>query len=820
MIYRNLATAVAVACTASAYGYAPTPMAGKPFGSGAVVGQRATIGQADCDPSASRCAPVRLNAPGGTETMDFTLGEVRPQREVTDDQMRPRPSIDWTNLKAKLELDFGIPEEQLKKYDEISQDDLLKSYEMMQLCRQFENACNQAYMQGHIRGFMHLDNGQETIPAMLADTLKKGDIKYSYYREHTHAIASGVDSGAVMAELFAKDTGTCRGTGGSMHIYDKETHFQGGWALVSEQLPYAAGAARSILLDRMLDPEAHKDDDRVSVVLIGEGGAQNGRMAECLNAAAKEKLPLLFLVIDNGRAINTFTPDVAQNMDIFTQGEHYGVPGIKVDGSNLVDTLKTGRAVMDYVRTEGPAMLQVHTYRFQGHSPADPEHERGRKAEKKWARAECDPIKLFEATTDADGLDLDGASARAKEEVKRAIDFAKASEPPPRELAKQLEFPDPADTDYNAKPAPANAAEVTKATVEPEALATCEAHITDLRSKAQDGTISIGDALNLAILEEMMRDPMTTIHAEDLQAGSSYNIPKLTQQTFGTLRAADEIIDEGHFIGKALGEGMNGYRPIVELMNTNFGIYGIAEMSSAGNTYATTGGQFKMPMTIIGAGGTAPNQALGAEHSQPLHAYVMGIPGLKICTAASPEAAYGLAKAMIRDDGPGILFTPVKTMKEAKGFVPLDVCLPLNKGKLLHAASEASVKAGKAVTVLTYLHGVKEANMVLEEIQAEGMDIDLIELRSLKPLDMAGIRESLARTHKITMLDESTHSGGVGATVSAMISEQCFDLLDAPVKRLCMDDAPVPYASSMEQAVVKRGSDLVQAVYDLVMKRI
>merc|ERR1711939_1193109 len=122
-------------------------------------------------------------------------------------------------------------------------------------------------------------------------------------------------------------------------------------------------------------------------------------------------------------------------------------------------------------------------------------------------------------------------------------------------------------------------------------------------------------------------------------------------------------------------------------------------------------------------------------------------------------------------------------------------------------ASEESVKAGKAVTVLTYLHGVKEANDVLAEIQAEGMDIDLLEMRSLKPLDIE------------TILDESTNSGGVGATISASISEKCFDLLDAPVKRLCMDDAPVPYASSMEKAVVKRGSDLVKGVYDLVSKQ-
>ena len=284
------------------------------------------------------------------------------------------------------------------------------------------------------------------------------------------------------------------------------------------------------------------------------------------------------------------------------------------------------------------------------------------------------------------------------------------------------------------------------------------------------------------------------------------------------MRAADEIIDEGHFIGKALGEGMNGYRPIVELMNTNFGIYGIAEISSAGNTYATTGGQFEMPMTIIGAGGTAPNQALGAEHSQPLHAYVMGIPGLKICTAASPMAAYGLSKSMIRDNGPGILFLPVKMMKESKGPIDIGKCMPLNKAELLHKASDASVAAGKAVTVLTYLHGVKEVQLAIKEIQAKdpSVDVDLIELRSLKPLDMETIKTSLARTHKVAILDESTLSGGVGATVSAIISEQAFNLLDAPVRKLCMDDAPVPYASSMEEAVVKRASDVVKAVFDFI----
>lgn len=690
-------------------------------------------------------------------------------------------------------------------------------------------------MQGKIRGFMHLDNGQESIPGLVDYAIKNGDKKYSYYREHTHALASGVDPGAIMAELMMKETGTCKGAGGSMHIFDKSTYFQGGWALVAEQLPYAAGAAKSILLDQKLglsddeniekqDVAPPADDDRISVVFVGEGGSQNGRMAEILNAASKDNLPLLILTIDNGRAINTFTPDIAQNNDVYLQGQHYGVPGLLVDGNNAGDVAKGGKAVIDYIRSgKGPAMLQVHTYRFNGHSPADPEHERGRKDEKAWARVEQDPIKEFEAKYTASGVftedELKAARKAVLADVKAAVKFADESSMPPVELAKELEYPDAPDTDYNAKIAPAYADEVNARTISDEQMSTIQDHITALRAKSDAGDLSIGDAINLAIHEEMLRDPRTTIHAEDLQAGSSYDIPKLTQQTYGQIRAADEIIDEGHFIGKALGEAMNGYRPIVELMNTNFGIYGMAELSSAGNTYATTGGQFDMPMTIVGAGGTAPNQALGAEHSQPLHAYVMGIPGLKICTAASPDAAYGIMKSMIRDNGPCFLFAPVKMMKEAKGKVDLGNCMPLNKAELLHEASEETVKSGNAVTVLTYLHGVKEAQNVIDSIKEEGFDIDLIELRALKPLDMETIGKSLARTNKICILDESTKSGGVGATISAVVSEELFDQLDAPVKRLCMDDAPVPYAETMEKAVVKRGSDLVDGVFDLCTKK-
>ena len=291
--------------------------------------------------------------------------------------MRPPPEISYDALQAQLAENFGMSEATIANYNSIDTDALVSAYETMLHARQFENACNQAYMQGSIRGFMHLDNGQEGVTAVIADNLRKTDIKYSYYREHTHALASGVAGGAIMAELFGKVDGTCKGAGGSMHIYDKETFFQGGWALVAEQLPYAVGAARSILLDRQRDPEKFKDDDRIAIVFVGEGGAQNGRMAECLNAAAKEKLPILFLVIDNGRAINTFTGDVAANMNVFEQGKHYGVPGLRAEAQEVEDALRASRAVFDHVRTTGPAILQLHTcVAHRSSSPVSPSPRR------------------------------------------------------------------------------------------------------------------------------------------------------------------------------------------------------------------------------------------------------------------------------------------------------------------------------------------------------------------------------------------------------------------------------------------------------------
>eukprot|EP00854_Cymbomonas_tetramitiformis_P009243 gene9243-10950_t len=716
-------------------------------------------------------------------------------------------------------------------YDDLSRDDLLSAYNTMVICRKFENECVEAYKAGDIRGFMHADQGQETVPALIADCLSPNDIKCSFYREHTHALASGVPLVDIMAELFGRTGGTCKGSGGSMHLFDKRTKFQGGWALVGEHLSYAVGMARSIRLDRQQNPAKPRNADKIVVVLLGDGASQTGRMDTALHAAAQHKLPVLFLVVDNGRAINTFTPDVAANVDVYQRGANYGIPGAKVDGQSLVDMLRAGRVVSDYVRKEcAPAILQVHTYRFQGHSSADPEREPGRKQEKRWAVHQADPIKLFEehvskTSTEIAEADLQASKNRASELVRTAVATAKRSPAPNKCDQDSLRiYPTPVDTDYNSITPPAYAQAINTQTISAQALKEVSERISHLQLMAQESCMTISDALNLAILEEMLDNPRTTMHTEDMSLDLAYDyayhdMRKLTRRTFGSLRAPDredKLQDEACIIGQALGLALNGYRPIIELMHANGGIMGMAELSSMCSAHAMSGGQFQMPVSIICAGGVA--RFMGSAHSTPFHALVMAIPGLKILTASLPDTAYSLTKSMLRDDGPCILFVPEEQMKHTSRAVKVGKCLPLNKCRVLHTASPESVAAGRAVTVITYLHGVRTVMSVISEIQKTlNSDVDLLEMLCLKPVDIAAIRTSIQRTHKVVILDESHYSGGVGTFLSAIIAEEFLSDLDAPVKRLCMPDIPVLYTPSMGFAsAVKGDQEVVKAVSELL----
>ncbi len=316
------------------------------------------------------------------------------------------------------------------------------------------------------------------------------------------------------------------------------------------------------------------------------------------------------------------------------------------------------------------------------------------------------------------------------------------------------------------------------------------------------------DALREAIDEEMNEDSTVFILGEDVgHYGGSYKVTKDLHAKYGDLRVLDTPIAENSFMGMAIGSAMTGLRPIVEGMNMSFLLLAFNQISNnAGMLRYTSGGNFKIPLVIRGPGGVG--RQLGAEHSQRLEAYFQAIPGLKIVSCSTPYNAKGLLKAAIRDDNPVIFFEHVLLYNLKQELPSYDYILPLDKAEI--------VKKGDDVTILTYSrmrHHVIEAVNILVK---EGYNPEIIDLISLKPIDINTIVHSLKKTHNLIIVEECMKTGGIAAEIIAQINDDYFDLLDAPVVRLSSQDIPTPYNGVLEQATIINPQQIINAVKTLV----
>lgn len=248
-------------------------------------------------------------------------------------------------------------------------------YEDMVLGRAFEDMCAQMYYRGKMFGFVHLYNGQEAVSTGFIKLLKKEDSVVSTYRDHVHALSKGVPARAVMSELFGKTTGCCRGQGGSMHMFSKEHNMLGGFAFIGEGIPVATGAAFSSKYRREVLQEA--DCDHVTVAFFGDGTCNNGQFFECLNMAALWKLPIVFVVENNLWAIGMSHLRATSDPEIWKKGPAFGMPGVHVDGMDVLKVRDVAKEAIGRARRgEGPTLVECETYRFRGHSLADPDELR------------------------------------------------------------------------------------------------------------------------------------------------------------------------------------------------------------------------------------------------------------------------------------------------------------------------------------------------------------------------------------------------------------------------------------------------------------
>jgi len=313
------------------------------------------------------------------------------------------------------------------------------------------------------------------------------------------------------------------------------------------------------------------------------------------------------------------------------------------------------------------------------------------------------------------------------------------------------------------------------------------------------------EALNLALREEMTRDPNVFVMGEEVGLyEGAYKVTQGLLKDFGPKRVVDTPIAESGFTGVGIGAAMVGLRPVVEMMTFNFALLALDQIvNSAAKLHYMSGGQFNIPLVIRGPGG--PAHQLAAQHSQSMEVYFYHVPGLKVVRPSTPMDAKGLLKSAIRDDNP-VIFIESETLYNVKGEVPEDpdFLIPLGQAAIR--------REGTDVTVIAYMGMMYRAMEAAEELAKDGISVEIVDPRTLQPMDGESILNSVRKTHRAVVVEAGAGFAGMGSEISAFITEQAFDELDAPVERVTGAQAPMPYARNLEKAKTPTKEKIMDAI--------
>jgi pyruvate dehydrogenase E1 component beta subunit len=320
--------------------------------------------------------------------------------------------------------------------------------------------------------------------------------------------------------------------------------------------------------------------------------------------------------------------------------------------------------------------------------------------------------------------------------------------------------------------------------------------------------ITMREAISQALMEEMERDESVFIMGEEVGVwGGTYAVTKGFYDRFGPERVKDTPIAEAVIVGAAIGAALTGLRPVAELMTINFAFSAMDHIvNQAAKLHYMFGGQFVLPMVIRAPGGGG--RQLGATHSQTPDAVFAHFPGLKVVAPATPEDAKGMLKAAIRSDDP-VLFIEHATLYQTRGEVPEgDYTIPLGESKIQ--------RPGKDVTIVTYSKMLELSTRAADQLAKDGIQVEIVDLRSLRPLDMGPVLESFKKTNRAVIVEEGWRSYGVGSEVAARIYEEAFDYVDMPIKRVAQQEVPLPYNRALEQMALPQVDDIVKAVKEVL----
>jgi len=647
-------------------------------------------------------------------------------------------------------------------------DVLLEMYERMLRIRAFDEAACALLAAGKIKGAVHTSIGQEATAVGACMALDGGDYMAGNHRSHGHPIGKGAALAPLMAELLGKKTGVCKGKGGSMHLADVSIGSIGESGIVGAGIALATGAAFGARI---------RKSRQVALCFFGDGASNEGAFHESLNMAAAWKLPVVYMCENNLYAATTPARSTTAVDDVADRAPAYGIPGVTVDGQDAVAVYEAVRDAVERARADGgPTLIEAKTYRYREHAEGFPIPGDYRTAEEvaEWQRR--DPITLLRRRLAADGLlddeEAERIEAAVREEVGRAVEFAQAGP-----------LPEPADAfeDVCARSPRVTAYE----SVTPEAHA-------DTRE------LTFFAAIFEALREEMCRDAGVVLVGEDI---ALYAKSPLLEDY--AERVHSTPISENGFAGMAVGAAMTGLRPVVDLTVANFLYLAMDSIvNQAAKLRYMTGGQTCVP-AVFRAGMWYGN-SLAAQHSDRPYGMFMGVPGLKVVVPATPRDMKGLLKAAIRDDDPVLIFEDLNLWFQSGPVPETDYVIPLGVAEVKRAGNDITIVAvGAAVG-----HALAAADM----LATSGISAEVIDPRTLAPLDTATILASVAKTGRLVLVEPANRTNGASAEIAARVVEEGFAHLVAPIRRVTAPDVPIPFSPAMEIPLYPTAETIVATV--------
>ena len=655
----------------------------------------------------------------------------------------------------------------------------LSLYRTMQIIRQTEEELARCHQRGLIHGACHTYVGQEAIATGVCSHLRNEDVVFSTHRGHGHALAKGMPPRELMAELFGRQTGCSRGRGGSMHLFSPEIGMMGTSGIVGPCILQACGGGYSFKILK---------SDSVAVAFFGDGATNNGAFHEGLNMASIWKLPVLFICENNQFATEVPFAYAAGNPNVGSRGAAYGMPGFTLDGNDVLEIHRVaGEAVARARSGDGPTLIECQTYRTRAHAEGMGDFTyRTREDVEEWKK-KC-PITRLRLGS---GQSAVGSGQKKSDEQFDDIDreiqtLVKEA----REFAESSPAPDPSTaTSHVYRESPSS----------PTA---------DRRLPTASRSITITQATHEALAEEMKANPKIFVMGEGIGVrGGNFKTTAGLFDLYGPERLCDTPICERGFVGLACGAGMTGTRPIIDFMFADFVLDSVGEIiNQIAKMQYMSSGRLKMPVLLRGCIGIGHSAA--THHSGNYYAMYAQVPGLRVVVPSNAADAKGLLKRALRCDDP-VLFLEHREILSIKGPVP-------DEDYEIEFGQAVITRPGTDVTVVALARMVHLVLSVCDELDKAGISVELVDPRTVSPLDVDTILQSVHKTGRLLIVDEAFGPCSIASEVAAQVADRGFDDLDAPIKRINGAFTPTPYSPALEQMVVPQAQKIAQAIRNLM----